>query len=187
MKRVLWVLVALLAFSVAAPTAFALSPTLTVSPTSIAPNGIVTISICNPPTVTDQVKYVSITTPSGTIWNSTEQDFTPPTCSSMLTYTFGGLSLPYTSTKTFDSFGWHLCVPSSFNKCVSSPPGTTQTGENGIYVVNVQYTHVKGGTEQFSVTQNFNVPEFSAPLAVVTALGLVGFALTRRLVKPALK
>jgi hypothetical protein len=167
MKRAIWVLAPLLAVLVVSPAAFAVV-NLTVSPSQIAPNGLVTLSFCT--TATDHVKYISVTTPSGTSWNSTSTDFYPKTCPALTTFTFGG-----------NTPGW----------VVTKGSGTTQTGEAGAYSVRVEYTHVKGGTEEFHVNQPFNVPsnvpEFGLPAVAVVSIAFLGLVLLRKRALPKLQ
>jgi hypothetical protein len=85
----------------------------------------------------------------------------------MMTYTFGGLTYPYTRCLAPTSCGWTRTHGSD----------TTQTGGNGIYTVRVEFSHVKGGTEEFKVTQPFSVPEFGAPFVAVSAVGFASIAL----------
>ncbi len=164
MMRAIWVLVLapLLVLSLAVPVAFALV-NLTVSPSIIAPDDLVTISVCT--TAHDHVKYISVTTPSGTTWNTTNplRDFVPLTCPASTTVNFGGTSTGW--VKTHGS-------------------GTTQTGEDGLYTVRVEFTHAKGATEEFNVNKQFSVPEFGVPALAVVAVSLLGLVMLRKAIQP---
>jgi hypothetical protein len=167
MNRAIWVLAPLLAVLVVSPAFAAVN--LTVSPAVVSPNGLVTISFCT--TATDHVKYISVTTPSGTSWNSTSTDFYPLTCPAMTTFTFGD-STP----------GW----------VITKGSGTTQTGEVGTYSVRVEFTHVRQGTEEFHVAQPFNVPpssvpEFGLPAVAVVSIAFLGLVLLRKRALPKLQ
>ena len=138
------------------PVAYGLV-TLSVTPSAVPTNGIVTISLCT--TATDRLQMLLVVTPSGTVWKWTGGDVTLPTCPTTFNTNFGDSSL-----------GWIKI----------SGTGTTQTGESGSYQVQADYKHRQHGSEEFTVEIPFGVPEFGAPVTVLAALAFAAVMILRR-------
>jgi hypothetical protein len=152
------------------PLAFALV-TMTTSPSTIPPNEIVTVTLCTgppPANPADVLIQLTVTTPSGTVWRFLIPggDVALPKCPTTYNVAFGDTTA-----------GWVKV----------SGSGTTQTGELGVYSVSSDSRHCfTCGPEEFrvfntfQVVKLFGVPEFAAPLAVMTAIGFAGVLLLKR-------
>jgi hypothetical protein len=146
------------------------SPSVTVLPATIPPGGTVTITITAAVSNT-VVSSISAEGPSDNPgpWSYSGFTIELPDAGDAVSITFpGGI----------------LTVASDTDGDVTAVTGTWTAGANtdktGSYFVTVTGTETSTVTKSFTVSQEFNVPEFVIGTAIVTSLGFSGLLMARR-------